>query len=379
MAVTKFASSTLARSDVNPAGQLFFHTESPMSHTSFLEHFFFAAALTGFSAALTWVLLHRLQILDHPNERSSHTSPVPRSGGIAIVVAFLAGIFAIFLFGDQTQITQKYFLGFIVSALCIALVSFYDDITSQSHLVRLTTQVAAVAVVLAFGIVVDELSLPWFGSVKLGWIGYVISFIWIVGLTNAYNFMDGLDGLAAGVAVIVCVFFAYITFQQGSLFIYITSYALLAGALGFLVFNLSPARIFMGDVGSVFLGFVLAVMAIVAARYDHSHTSFLVMPLLLFNFIYDTAFTFFRRLQNREKVTQAHRTHLYQLCNQLGWSHRQVSFAQYGMCVLQGFAAIWMVQAQGEYRGLVFLPFLILYSVYSAVVMRKARQAGLIA
>jgi len=345
---------------------------------SLLTHILLVSVLTGLSAAMTWLMLHRVQIMDHPNARSSHASPVPRSGGIAIVGTFLAGILAIYLFGDQAQIAQKYFFGFVISALCIAFISFYDDITSQSHIVRLSAQTAAVVVVLAFGMAVDELSLPWLGAIRLGWLGYVISFIWIVGLTNAYNFMDGMDGLAAGVAVIACAFFAYITFQQGSLFVYIASYTLLAGALGFLIFNLPPARIFMGDVGSAFLGFVLAVMAIVAVRYDQSHTSFLVMPLLLFNFIYDTAFTFFRRLRNGEKITEAHRTHLYQLCNRFGWSHAQVSLSQYGMCMAQGFAAIWMVQVPGEYRAFAFFPFLILYVVYSVIVIRKARQAGLV-
>jgi len=350
-----------------------------MNGDTLLSQLIFTVSLVGLSAVVTYFMLHRVQIMDQPNARSSHTRPVPRSGGISIVAAFLVGIAAIYAWGDQVQITRLYFVGFVTSALCIAAISFYDDITNQPHMIRLCAQIIAAVVVLACGIVVDELALPWLGAVKLGWTGYAISFAWVVGLTNAYNFMDGLDGLAAGIAVIVCVFFAYITFQQGSHFIYITSYTILAGALGFLLFNFPPARIFMGDVGSAFLGFVFSVMAIVAVRYDHSHTSFLVMPLLLFNFIYDTAFTFFRRLRSGEKITEAHRTHLYQLCNRLGWSHRQVSFSQYGMCIAQGCAAIWMVQTPGGNGALAFIPFLILYAVYSNIVMRKARQAGLLA
>ncbi len=343
-----------------------------------LTHLLFAGCLTALSAGISWMMLRRARIIDIPNERSSHARPVPKCGGISIVAVFFIGVLSIYWMGDGSQIGQGYFLGFILSAFTVASISYADDVNSRPIHVRLVIQLVASLIVVSFGLTLETVMLPFLGAVELGWLGYAITIVWIVGLTNAYNFMDGLDGLAAGVAVIVAVFFMFITWQQGSLFVYINSYAILAGALGFLFFNVSPARIFMGDVGSAFLGFVFATLAIIAARYDVSHTSLLVMPLLLFNFIYDTAFTFFRRLLAGDRVTHAHRTHLYQLCNRLGLSHRAVSMTQYGMCVVQGFAAIWMASLPREDRWLVFVPFVICYGIYSWVVVSKAKRRGLV-
>ena len=350
-----------------------------MSTIAFLSHLLFAACLFGLAIVLTRFMLHRVRVMDVPIERSSHRTPTPKSGGIAIVATFLAGVIAIFVIGDRTQIRQDFFLGFVFSALLIAGISFYDDLKSKSFIVKLATQLLAIFLVLAFGIVIDRLALPFIGQqIALGWWAYPISFVWILGLTNASNFMDGLDGLMGGVAVIVSVFFCVITYTQGSTFVYITCYTLLAGSLGFLVYNFPPARIFMGDVGSAFLGFTFAVLAIIAARYDHSHTSFMVMPLLLFNVIYDTFFTFVRRLLRGDKVYEAHRTHLYQLFNQLGYSHRTVSLFHYAICILQGVAAMWMVNIPGEERMLVFVPFLAGNILYSYVILSSARKSGIL-
>ena len=187
--------------------------------------------------------------------------------------------------------------------------------------------------------------------------------------------MDGLDGLAGGVAVIASLFFMIITFHEGSSFVYIISYSLLAGALGFMFLNYPPAKIILGDVGAAFLGFAFAVLAIIAARYDESKTSFLVMPLLMFNFIYDTSFTFIRRLLKGEKVTEAHRTHLYQLLNRSGYSHLEVVLTQYCMVFLQGLGAIWLINIPGSERMLVFVPFLVFQVAYTYAVFQRVRKS----
>jgi len=349
-----------------------------LSPQALFNHVLFGTFLVLVSMFITRLMLHRFRIMDAPNARSSHSVPVPKAGGLAVVATFLLGIMAIYLLGDKTSISHGYFAGFVLSALAIAVVSFYDDINYKSFAVKLGTQVLAAGVMIAFGVVIDKISLPTIGVVQLGWLAYPVTFLWIVGLTNAFNFMDGLDGMAAGVAVIVSFFFGLITLSQGSTFVYITCYTVLAGSLGFLSYNFPPARIFMGDVGSAFLGFIFATLAIIAARYDHSHTSFFVMPLLLFNFIFDTGITFTRRLLNREYVTQAHRTHLYQLYNQLGYSHRTVSLSYYAMCIVQGLGAIYMLRITGDQRVLVFIPYLLFQMVFAAVVLKKSKEAGLL-
>jgi len=349
-----------------------------MTLAAFFSHLLFAFFLFVLSLVITRFMLHRVRIMDLPNERSSHQSPTSKSAGISIVCTFLIGVVMIFVISDKVLIRQDYFFGFVLSALLIAAISLYDDIKNKSFVIRLLTQILAVFLVLIFGLVIDRLYLPFAGLVVLGWLGYPITFIWIMGMTNAFNFMDGLDGLAGSVAVIVSIFFCAITFSQGSHFVYITSYTLLAGALGFLIYNWPPARIFMGDVGSTFLGFVFAVLAIIAARYDRSHTSFMVMPLLLFNFIFDTFFTFMRRLLHGERVFEAHRTHLYQLFNQLGYSHLTVTLFHIGVCILQGIGAVWMVNIPDGERALVFLPFAAFQVLYAYVLITMAKKARLL-
>jgi UDP-GlcNAc:undecaprenyl-phosphate/decaprenyl-phosphate GlcNAc-1-phosphate transferase len=349
-----------------------------MTTQALLLHLSFASFLFVIAAVLTKFMVDRVRIMDVPNHRSAHKSPVPKSGGISIVVTFCIGIIAIFLISDKAMIAHGYFFGFVFSSILVAAVSFYDDYTHRSYKIKLITQIFAAIVVLILGIIIDQMKLPIVGAIELGWMGYPLTLLWVLGLTNAFNFMDGLDGFAGGVALIVSIFFCYISYTQGSIFIYIISYALIAGILGFLIFNIHPAKIFMGDVGSAFLGFTFAVMAIIAFRFDHSHTSFFVMPLLLFNFIYDTAFTFFRRLLRGENVLEAHRTHLYQLFERLGYGHRNVCYFHYLMCILQGLAAVWMVRIPGGERLFVFIPFIMIQIVYSMIIVKRSQKAALI-
>lgn len=348
-----------------------------MTAQAFLIHLLFTCVLVVISVALTRLMLHRVQVMDIPNERSSHCRPTPTSGGIAIVATFSVGIVAVLLFSQATALVGWRLVGFVAPVLLVAATALYDDITNKPYVVKMCAQFVAAAVVLGSGILVDEFNLPFIGAYHIGWLAYPVTFVWIIGLTNAFNFMDGLDGLAGGSAVIVSAFFCAITFSQGSYFVYITCYTIVAGSLGFMVYNFPPARIFMGDVGSIFLGFTFAVLAIIAMRYDHSHTSFFVMPLLLFNVIFDTFFTFVRRLVRGERVFDAHRTHLYQLFQQLGYSHRTVSLFHYAVCVLQGCAAVWMVHSASPARTLIYLPFLAGQAVYAVVILRAStRKAG---
>ena len=350
-----------------------------MTAEAFLSHLAFLLFLVVVSAGLTRFMIHRVAILDIPNERSSHDTPRPKSGGVAIVATFFFGVMVIAIVARMTMIDLLYFFGMAVSGLLVAGISFYDDIRSKSYLVKLTTQFVAVVAALLSGLVINGVTVPGIGLVDAAWLVYPVTFLWITGLTNAFNFMDGIDGLAGGTALIAAVFFCAITYLQGSHFVYIMSYAIIAGTLGFLLYNFPPARIFMGDVGSAFLGFIFAVLAIIAARYDHAQTPLLVIPLLLFHFIYDTVFTFCRRLLRGEKVTQAHRSHLYQLFQRLGHTHLTVSVFYWILGILQGAAAIWMAQAPtNDRRILFFLPFLAIQAIYSTVIVRAARRAGLL-
>lgn len=350
-----------------------------MTFSAFLTHLGFGAALCAVSAFLTWVLMKRVRIIDTPNERSSHTNPTPRSGGIAIVATFFVGLIALWVLSGDPVLSQSYFWAFCAAAFLIAVVSIIDDLLGMSFRAKLGLQIVCAITVMALGVVVDQLSLPGVGVWHLGWLAYPLTLVWIVGLTNAFNFMDGIDGISGGTAVLAAGFFAAITFMQGSSFLYLVSLVIVASSLGFLLWNWQPAKIFMGDSGSQFLGFVLAVLAVMAGRFDASHVSYFVMPMLFFHYIWDTAYTFIRRLRAGERVTQAHRTHLYQLMNQLGSSHARVTTIYLLIGTLQGLAALLLVQLDGELRILVFAPFVALQVFLSIGVTRRARAAGLIA
>ena len=134
----------------------------------------------------------------------------------------------------------------------------------------------------------------------------------------------------------------------------------------------------MGDVGSTFLGFTFATLAIISSLYDNAHTSLLVIPLLLFHFIYDSFFTFVRRLLAKENVFQAHRTHLYQLLNSLGYSHTKVTFFYCVMCITQGLGVLWMMTIPNIQRLLVFIPYLLFQIIYSSIIIYSAKNKGLL-
>ncbi len=208
----------------------------------------------------------RRQMLDIPNERSSHTRPTPRGGGLAIVLVVLVGwLVALRLYPDAPVQAG---LIYAVGAGLIAAVSWLDDLRSLSNRVRFAAHMlGAVLAIWAFGYWTD-ITVPLIGSLHLGLLGLPITFLWIVGLTNAYNFMDGIDGIAGGQAVVAGSGWAVVGWLTDQPLLGIMGVLLAAASLGFLGQNWPPARIFMGDVGSAFLGFTFAVLAVAAAQRD---------------------------------------------------------------------------------------------------------------
>lgn len=349
---------------------------------SLASHLLFALVLLLVSAAISLFLIKRTRIMDIPNGRSSHKKPTPTIGGIAIVVTFFLSMLILYLFAGKTMISERFFLGFTFSSLLIASMSLYDDVKKKPFYIRLATHVIAVLVVMGFGIIIHRVDFPpdlyFFTNRSLGLLGYFVTFWWILGMINAYNFMDGLNGMAGGNAIIAASFFCIITYIQGSDFAYMVSYTIVSGVAGFLIFNFPRGKLFMGDIGSTFLGFTFATLPIIASLYDNAHTSLLVMPLLLFHFIYDTCFTFLRRLFKGENVFQAHRTHLYQLFNRLGFTHFKVTVFYWAVAILQGLGALWMITIPGPMRLMIFLPYLIFQMVYTIIIVYHARKGGLL-
>jgi UDP-GlcNAc:undecaprenyl-phosphate/decaprenyl-phosphate GlcNAc-1-phosphate transferase len=337
----------------------------------------FAGALAAMAAGLTYLMVRYVRIMDIPNERSMHREPTPKSGGVAIVLTFVVGSLAIYGLATIARIDAAYFWTFLIGGGILALVSFYDDIYQKSFHAKLTAQLLCATAVSLAGLVVTKIYVPMLGEFDIGFGGYLVTLIWIVGLTNAYNFMDGMDGLAGGVGLIAAIFLGIIAFHEDSVYVYMTSYVLAAGLAGFLIFNFPPAKIFMGDVGSAFVGYSFAVLALLGAAFDRGHLSLYIVPMLLFQFVFDTSFTFVRRLLSGEMVLQPHRTHLYQLLPQLGFTHQQVILFHYLVAVVQGIGAFWLIGTPAEWRPMIFFPFLLFNASYAVWVIRRAKRLRL--
>jgi UDP-GlcNAc:undecaprenyl-phosphate GlcNAc-1-phosphate transferase len=275
------------------------------------------------------------------------------------------------------RLADPYFLGVIEASLAIAVVAFLDDLFDWPFTVKLTAQLLAALVAVASGLYVASINVPTIGGVPLGWIGAAATVFWMLFTTNAMNFIDGLNGLASGVSLIACLFMVFIAEQQGGWFAYAASGLLAAGLLGFLPFNFPRARIFMGDVGSQFCGFMLAVLAVVASRFEGVELSALLMPMLLSGVLFDVAFTLARRARDGERITQAHRGHLYQVAHRSGVSPVRVTLVHWGFAVWGGVCCLLFIAAPPPVKPVVPLLTLPPQAMWLRYVMRRAQAAGL--
>ncbi len=306
-----------------------------MTAAAVATHLLFCACLALLSAAAVWAMT-RVGALDVPGARSSHAVPTPKGGGVGIVLAFLVGTAMLYRYAAFSRIADPYFRAVMVAALAIAVVAFMDDLLSWPASVKLGAQVAAALLAIGGGLSLSFLRLPGFGTVQLGWLGPVLTVAWIVAATNAMNFIDGLNGLAAGVTAITCLVLALTGAWLGASFIYFAALILLAGVAGFLPFNFPRARIFMGDVGSQFCGFLLAVLAVTAGRFEAVELSVAIVPMLLAGVLFDVAYTLLRRLLAGEPLAKAHRGHLYQIANRSGMPAVAVTLVHWGFVVWGG-------------------------------------------
>ena len=314
----------------------------------------------------------RGQLLDFPNERSSHTRPTPLGGGLVIVILSTAGL--IFAWLRYPATSPAALVAYLVGAWLIAGVSWLDDLRSLPNRVRFAAHaLGAILAVLAFGYS-RVVSIPLVTPLDLGWVGLVATFVWIVGLTNAYNFMDGVDGIAGGQAVVAGLAWSILGWLSDQPLVGILGLLLAASSLGFLGHNWPPARIFMGDVGSAFLGYTFAVLPVIAAQ--HNPRLALAGPLLVWPFVFDTAFTFLRRLRNRENVFAAHRSHLYQRLVIAGYSHRTVTLLYSGLAAAGGvLALLWTLDTPGSGLAIVLSMPVLGLGLWTYVVYGERRRS----
>ena len=318
------------------------------------------------SAAVCWLLgigvnqlLLRWQIIDSPNQRSSHTRPTARGGGIAIMATVLGvGVWLI----CRTALQPLLAIG--LCTLALAVVSFIDDMKSIRMAIRLGCHfLTAVIVLVTLGVATLTFGFAPGAGVTLPLVACgLLSALWIVGYANAFNFMDGINGIAAGQAAVTGIGMALLTAltsREFSLPPVLLSMAIAGAALGFLPHNLPKARMFMGDVGSAPLGFLLGVLVVWLLK---SAGAWLLIPLALLhaNFVLDTAITLLRRVVRGDKWHEAHREHFYQRLVRSGKSHAFVTGWELGLqCLVLGLMLLYLQATMAVRLGLIALVVLI--------------------
>jgi UDP-GlcNAc:undecaprenyl-phosphate GlcNAc-1-phosphate transferase len=295
-------------------------------------------------------LAHRFGALDHAHSsRKIHGAPIPRLGGIAIVIAFFVPMVALLLFqtgvGQLFLAEREHVIGLFVGGLAIASLGLYDDLRGANAGKKFLVQFAVAGLLYKLGFRIDILANPLGSPIELGWVSLPFTMIWIVGVINAMNLIDGLDGLAGGVALVAVVTTFLVSIQRAHPLMMLFSSALAGAIVGFLFYNFNPASIFMGDTGSMFLGFVLATTAIQTGQKASTAVAVLIPGIALGLPIMDTLLAIGRRAIRGRPLFQADKEHIHHRLMALGLSHRQTVLVLYGLCLMLGATALLLTYA----------------------------------
>lgn len=274
-----------------------------------------------------------LGIMDQPAARKLHANPVPLMGGIAIYVSF---ILALIFFGDRRYINEV--VGIFVGASMVSLMGIIDDRKGLGSTIKLGGQVVAAGILIYSGVQVQL-----FGN----WLDIALTLLWVVGITNAFNLLDNMDGLSGGVAMIAAVFFTLLAAMSNQYLVGALAAALAGASAGFLIYNWNPAYIFMGDTGSLFLGFLLAAVGIKLRFPSNSSTITWMIPLLVLALpIFDTTLVFISRLRRgKNPLTTAGKDHVSHRLARLTNSRREAVLICYLIAGGVGLSSIYLTEA----------------------------------
>lgn len=328
---------------------------------------------------------HKKGIIDNPNkdDRRVHKKPIPRIGGIAIVSAVLISVFVFYLmsfFIDKIQIDNK-LLGYVIGACVIFLMGFIDDIYNIRPLYKFLFQLIAGMIIYVFNISIVGLKIPFIHPeiIDFGIFAFPITLIWVLCITNSVNLIDGLDGLATGISSISSISLLIIFAITGaSMEAIVIGLALVGATIGFLPYNFNPAKTFMGDTGSNFLGFTLATISIIGMAKGYTLLA-IVTPLIVCGVpVFDMIFAILRRLAKHQKITAPDKGHIHHRLLKKGFSQKQAVLILYTITSILGVIAVTMVSGliiQGIIcTGIIIIIWIVGY-IYSDI---KERQKLLI-
>lgn len=296
---------------------------------------------------------------DHVASRKIHGRPIPRLGGIAIAAGFYAPLLALLLeatsVGGTFYANSRQAIAFLIGGAAICGLGLYDDIRGSGAMKKFAAQFLIAGVLYYFGFRIERISLPFIGIFSLGPLSMVITLVWVVGMINAMNLIDGLDGLAAGVGLFGLVTTFVLAALRTDPIMMLFSASLAGATVGFLVYNFNPASIFMGDTGSMFLGYVLAVGAMQTQQKSSTAVAILIPIVALGLPITDTMLAMARRAINHKPLFSADRAHIHHKLLDLGLSHRKAVLVLYGASMLLGGTALLLTFASGFQTAVILL------------------------
>ena len=337
-----------------------------------------AALVVSFAVTpLVRMLARKVGAIDDPNrdDRRMHKEPIPRLGGLAIFAGFMAA-FMVFGLGEM----NKTVAGILIGGVVLVVVGAIDDVLSLPWWLKLAGQLGAAVIPVACGLRAEIFTSPtvFFGGdvINVGVFGIPVTILWIIGITNAVNLIDGLDGLAVGVSGIASLSMLLISLATGHPSAALLTAALTGGCLGFLPYNFNPARLFMGDSGALFLGYILSCASILGLFKFYALLS--VVPFLILGLpILDTTIVFFRRLaKGKNPLSTPDRKHVHHRLIDMGFSQKQAVAILYSVSAVLGLSAVVLTTA-GELRVLILLlAVLAAIAVYIGLVRKQNRRNG---
>lgn len=339
---------------------------------SIFKYFIIAAAISLFATPLARKVALKVGAIDIPkDDRRVHNQPTPLMGGLAIYIAFILCCF-IFLPMNKT------FLSIIIGGTLILISGIIDDIKDLSPKGKLLFQIAASAVLILGDVKIDVITNPFINSnsvIRLNGLSIPITIFWVVGVTNTLNLIDGLDGLAAGISTIASLTFVFVARELNYIPIMIIS-AIAAGAsFGFLSYNFHPAKIFMGDTGALFLGFILAAISIEGVMKSVA-TIAVIVPLIILGLpIFDTTCAIFRRFLNGKSIAEADKGHLHHKLLERGYSQQKTVLILYGISVVFSLIAI-LVSKVNSQRAVIFSLSVFIVAIILAAKMGLISSKG---
>ena len=335
----------------------------------------FAALMSFVTTPIARVIAYKIGAVDDPkkDDRRMHKIPMPRLGGLAIFFSFVVSVFLFYGI-------SKFTLSMIAGAFLIVIIGILDDVFTLRALYKFLVHIAAAGLVVwQGGVIIERINI--FGTyIQFGYFAVPLTILWIVGLINAINLIDGLDGLACGISSISAISLLIVTILIGEFQVALLMAILAGSCIGFLPFNMNPAKIIMGDTGAPFLGFVLAVISIQGVFKVHAVITFVIPFLILGVPIFDTTFAMIRRILSGRHPFSADRGHLHHRLVDMGFGKKQTVRILYAVSALLGISSVMLVTQKIIY-AVVIIAVCLAISVLMWIIFKDAKmkiESGLI-